>query len=158
MRLPAAGDHKGPHSMRIGLLTIPRPCSPPARPPIKAPTPLHPPPAPTDAATSSPPGRATQASPPLRMRRTWFCFYLLFAAFGIHVSSPVRNRTVDVGEKLAMGVCLRQVPLLMRADDEKGGFYYAGREKPGDGTERGDQIADRGRRHRAAALCHCFAD
>ena len=45
------------------------------------------------------------------------------------------------------------------ADREKpGGFYDAGRGKPGDGTERGDQIADRGRRHRAAALCHCFVD
>src|SRR5256885_12162329 len=96
MHLAAAVYHKVPHSMMFGLLTIPSPCSPPARATIKAPPPLHTPPAPTDAATSSPPGRATQASPPLRMRRQWFCFYLLFAAFGIHVSSPVRNRTVDV--------------------------------------------------------------
>src|SRR5436309_2949594 len=112
----------------------------PARATIKVPTPLHTTPAPTDAATSG------------------FVSTSFFAPFGTHVSSPVRNRTVDVGEKLALRVCLRQVTLLMRADNEPGRFYDADRGKPGGGTERGDQIADRGWRHRAVALCRCFVD
>lgn len=57
-----------------------------------------------------------------------------------------------------MHVCLVQIQLFTKEDDEQGVFNHADRAKPRDGPEPGNQIPDCGRCHRIATLYHCFFD
>jgi hypothetical protein len=72
---------------------------------------------------------------------------------GIPIYSPISNRTVDAGEKLSMYVCLRQVTMFMRENEERGGIDCADKEKPTGRPEFDNQILNHLRRNWAAALC-----